>query len=360
MNTDLSRYHGKGYTGLANLGNTCFMNACIQVLNHTYELNDYLLVKRVQYRHPELPDTALLREWVDLQTMMWSKNGAISPNKFFHHVQELAHIKQRDLFTGWAQNDMPEFLLFFLDCLHNSLARGIKMRITGVKKTNLDTVAVDCYQMLQTVYEKEYSEIMELFYAIYVSEIRSMDGKVSHTHKPEMFFVLDLPMPCVVPCVVPCDGVEDIPLTLYDCFDVFTHAEPLTGDNAWFNERTGLKEDVIKRITFWNLPKVLVITIKRFHPMDHRKRPELVQFPLEGLDLSKYVSGYHPQKYVYDLFGVCNHLGGVMGGHYTAFVKNSAQEWIHFNDTSHQMVESPEDVVTPMAYCLFYRIRPHR
>jgi ubiquitin C-terminal hydrolase len=36
------KYSGKGLTGLANLGNTCYINSCVQVLSHTYELNDFL------------------------------------------------------------------------------------------------------------------------------------------------------------------------------------------------------------------------------------------------------------------------------------------------------------------------------
>jgi ubiquitin C-terminal hydrolase len=81
----------------------------------------------------------------------------------------------------------------------------------------------------------------------------------------------------------------------------------------------------------------------------------LIDFPLDNLDLTKYVTGYSANQYIYELYGVCNHTGGTQGGHYTAFVKNSKKEWIHFNDTNIEMVKNPEMVITPMAYCLFYR-----
>ena len=351
MSLDLSRYHGQGYTGLANLGNTCFMNSCLQVLNHVYELNEHLLVKKVHKRinkdSVENPEVYLTNEWVELQELMWSNNGAISPNKFVHHLQHLAKIKNKDIFTGWAQNDMPEFLLFFLDSIHNTISRGIKMKITGKKQNTTDSTALECYKMLQTVYKKEYSEIMEIFYAIYVSEISSLDGKKIYSSKSEMYFILDLPIPSHETVCEP---------TIYDCFELFTRSEILEGDNAFFDENLKETVPVIKRITFWNLPKILVITFKRFTNFGNNKRQDLVTFPLENLDLSKYVCGYNPNKYKYNLMGICNHMGGVMGGHYTAFVKNSQNEWIHFNDMTHQRVDDPTKMITPMAYCLFYRL----
>jgi len=44
-----------------------------------------------------------------------------------------------------------------------------------------------------------------------------------------------------------------------------------------------------------------------------------------------------------------------MGGHYTSFVKNAKEEWIHFNDTNVANVPDKKMLITPMAYCLFYR-----
>jgi ubiquitin C-terminal hydrolase len=111
---------------------------------------------------------------------------------------------------------------------------------------------------------------------------------------------------------------------------------------------------VNKEIQFWNLPNVLIISLKRFSN-GIEKLNHLVDFPLENLDLSKYVIGYKNKSFVYDLFGICNHCGTIMGGHYTSFVRNADNLWLHYNDSSVEKIENVTSIISPMAYCLFYR-----
>ena len=43
-----------------------------------------------------------------------------------------------------------------------------------------------------------------------------------------------------------------------------------------------------------------------------------------------------------------------MGGHYTAFVKNTNGKWYHYNDMMVTEINEKK-VISAKAYCLFYR-----
>jgi ubiquitin carboxyl-terminal hydrolase 2/21 len=348
MKISKQQYSENGYTGLKNLGNTCFLNSCMQALVHTYEIHELLNKQAINDRlNAGLKplDARIFKEWKELTETMWSGNGAVQPVKFVSAVQQVAHKKGVDIFTGWAQNDVTEFLRFIVNCFHTSIARGVKVNITGNPATSTDKLAVKCYEMLNTTFSKEYSEIQDLFYGIIVSDISNVKTGISQSLKPEQYFILDLPIPA-----------KDGTINLYDCIDEFTKKELLNGDNQWYNETTRTKEDVHKQIRFWNFPKILVVMLKRFDARG-RKTNNLVDFPLTGLDLSKYVEDYFPNKYVYDLYGICNHMGSTEGGHYTAFVKNMMGKWSYCNDESVSIMSNLTQMITPMAYCLFYRMK---
>ena len=336
-------YKNKGLTGLANLGNTCFINSCMQVLSHTYELNDFLNNESYKKKLKNKHESVLLIEWDNLRTLMWSENCTVSPGKFVKTIQKIAQLKNADLFTGFAQNDLPEFLLFIIDCFHTSLSREVNMSINGLASNETDKMAVQCFEMIKKMYAKEYSEIWNLFYGIHVSQIISLETGEVLSASPEPYFMINLSIP-----------ENNKTPTLQDCFDLYVNGETLEGENAWYNDASQLKQNVQKKIIYWSMPAILVIDIKRFNHRN-QKNQQLISFPLDNFDLSNYVIGYKKDSYIYDLYGICNHSGGVHGGHYTAFVKNANDKWYHFNDTNVTEITNLDDLITPKAYCLFYR-----
>ena len=192
---NIESYKDKGLSGLANLGNTCFINSCIQVLSHTYELNYFLEESNYKNKLKKKYDSALIIEWDNLRQIMWNQNCVVSPGKFLKTIQKVAHLKNMEMFTGYSQNDLPEFLLFLIDCFHSSLSREIKMTISGNPKNETDKIAIQCFEMIKNMYSKEYSEIWNLFYAVHVSEITNYKTGDKIKINPEPYFMIDLPIP---------------------------------------------------------------------------------------------------------------------------------------------------------------------
>lgn len=357
------QYKDKGLSGLANMGNTCFVNSCMQVLSHTYVLNEVLDKKETPN---DTVERRFLNEWNKLRTLMWSKNCVIGPGAWVRAVQLIARVKDRDIFTGFAQNDANEYLLFVLDMFHEALKREVKMSVTGVSENSKDEMAKKCYSMIKNMYSKEYSEIIKIFSGIHVSHIisRENNGKKENEKEnddddsgvlsmtPEPFMVLELPIKKLGEENKNAATNSNIEIDIYDCLDSFIADEILDDDNKWFNEKTGKKESVKKNIKFWNFPDILIISLKRFNN-NGRKIQKLVNFPIENLDLRKYVTGYKKSEHLYSLYGVVNHTGGTSGGHYYSFVKNANGKWYNFNDTNVAEMKI-FDVISPKAYLLFY------
>jgi ubiquitin C-terminal hydrolase len=339
---DFNKYNNKGLSGLNNLGNTCFLNATMQVISHTYELNNFLNLETYKKRLNNKYDSVLLIEWDELRKNLWKENCSVSPVKFIKAVQKIAEIKDKDLFTGYDQNDLPEFLIFVIDCFHNALSREVNMNIQGTPENDRDKMALLCFEKIKQMYSKDYSEIWNIFYGIQISQLTSIETNKSMSMIPEPFFIINLPIP----------QNNKMP-SLLDCFDLYVEGEILDGENCVFNETTNKKEAAQKNLIFWSLPTVLVIDIKRFNS-SNKKNQILVDFPLTNLNLSKYVIGYNKEAFIYDLYGVCNHSGSVLGGHYTSFVKNANGKWYHYNDSSVLEIQENQ-IISSKAYCFFYR-----
>nr|CAD7444246.1 unnamed protein product [Timema bartmani] len=148
-------------------------------------------------------------------------------------------------------------------------------------------------------------------------------------------------------------------LRLSDCMELYTTCEKLGADDAWFCPVCKKHQQATKKFDLWSLPDILIIHLKRFsyNRYKREKIDRVVEFPITGLDMSDYVIGKDDKSTIYDLIGVCNHYGGMGGGHYTAYAQNKLdRKWYCFDD-SHVSAVSPDTIVSNAAYVLFYMRR---
>ncbi|XP_019428321.1 PREDICTED: ubiquitin carboxyl-terminal hydrolase 9-like isoform X2 [Lupinus angustifolius] len=148
-------------------------------------------------------------------------------------------------------------------------------------------------------------------------------------------------------------------ISLFSCLEAFLTEEPLGPDDMWYCPRCKEHRQATKKLDLWKLPEVLVFHLKRFSYSRYLKNKldTYVNFPIHNLDLTKYVKTEDGQSYVYDLYAISNHYGGLGGGHYTAYAKLvDDNKWYHFDD-GHVSPVTEADIKSSAAYVLFYQRR---
>ena len=98
---------------------------------------------------------------------------------------------------------------------------------------------------------------------------------------------------------------QDLPITLDECLQLFTEAEMMDEKESWYCPKCKEFRAAIKKLDIWKVPKVLVIQLKRFHFRGRFvKISKLVDFPMNNLDLSKFVLSPEDVPEPFNLFAV--------------------------------------------------------
>ena len=144
--------------------------------------------------------------------------------------------------------------------------------------------------------------------------------------------------------------------TLLSCLKKSCDTERLDENNKWYCNQCKTQVRALKTYEMFRVPEYLVLHLLRFKSKNfqNEKNNTLVEFPVEGLDLSEVIISSEKPP-LYDLYAVSNHFGGLGGGHYTAYVKESGA-WYEMDDSRVSRV-ADEQVVTASAYILFYKQR---
>ena len=169
---NLSDELNKGRAGLFNIGNTCFMNSGLQCLSNCYELTKYFLLD--YYENDINLDNKLGSGgkiaiiYRKLLEDLWKGDqNSINPSYFKSIFAQFVR-----KFSGYAQQDSNEFLIYLLDKIHedlNSISNKPYIEIEEKEKEESDEEASKRWWEKHLM--RENSIIVDLFHGQFKSTI---------------------------------------------------------------------------------------------------------------------------------------------------------------------------------------------
>lgn len=306
--------------GLQNIGNSCYLNSVIQCLLHCSPIRDYFINGRfkseINSRSKTKGKCAEATSSL-FQDLLAGKTS--SPRSVKSAVNSFS-----GLFRGTSQEDAQEFLRWYLEALHEDV-----QKVTS--KPRITKEAESAREAWSQYTSRENSQIVDLCVGQLKSSLTcSHCGYVSNVWDP--FWDLSVPLP---------SGARKIE----DCLEEFRKEETLDGSEKPKCERCKERRRMKKKFDVEKAPRVLAIHLKRFGDSLGYSRSKITR------NIS-FEQNFHLENRSYELRAVCNHSGGVGGGHYIAYGKTDAG-WFEYND-SHVSKISESQLVSSNAYLLFY------
>jgi ubiquitin carboxyl-terminal hydrolase 2 len=331
-----------GRSGLANLGNTCYINTSIQCLSHCNRFLQQLLTSRDDEAVESCPYFKLINEFRDLLKDMWIHKHSLIPKRFVRFLKD----SMNESLNVYEQNDLPEFVMLFIDRLCNCIGKNVPSAQleeidAAISKTRNSVQLLTLHMQKNWLMSnrRDLSWLKDTFYGQQVMQI--LCENCEHiTHNYEVFFMLSLSLP----------EKRTAPCTLSELLDDHMKTEHLP---EWTCERCKHNGKCAKTYRFWNMPEVMIITIKRFTPALKKLNTEVtIDEDLDLSDLSIYDNDGS-----YKLRSIACHMGSIHGGHYYALCHHPDGAWYHIDDVSvSKLKESPTDtkMFARDFYVLFY------
>jgi ubiquitin C-terminal hydrolase len=326
-------------TGFQNLGNTCYINTCLQNLIHNKKfINKFLSVFKEQSNSTPISNSFYYLLTQISENNTYEKNDSINPLIFVDTFKKL-----HKNFEGFQEHDTQEFCRYLLQDLNNELNQvqypssyKKEMAKNKTKKESFDLYVKDCLS-------KENSIITDLFIGYFSFEYKCECGFREYSFSQ----FLDLPIQM------------DANVQGFDLYQMLRNNFYKTsyvdmGETCSFCRRTSKKNEIMK---IAKLPNILIISLQRINPKTGMKNNANVKF-YEGLDLKEIIDPetQRADYTKYDLFAISNHIGSINTGHYYSNIK-IGQNWYCFEDSKVYKIGPQIEMNTQEVYTLFYKMK---
>lgn len=342
------------FTGLVNLGSTCYMNSLLQVFFHEPLIKDYMLLSNFDSLcNSEKDFNAPIFQFQSLILEMEHTNmKTISTSALVNTLRDPSGLEKVDVMM---QHDAVEFMNIFFDTIEDDVK---KLRNEFFKGKNFEILTpINIFQ--------------ETYQGYLVNILSPKHSKVNkYKLQPEKFFTLSL-------------SIQDCS-TLEDSLDKFFNGEEIHDykwtDDKLLNEENGavtpslspfsstvensVNTSILTVPRIGTAPQSLLIHLQRFEwDLDTSLKLKIhssLAFPL-SISLYKYslqmylasnpyikispeirsfYSEIDEEDFFYELSGVVVHLGNSDSGHYISFLRTSnvndktgEYQWYEFNDS---------------------------
>ncbi|KAK6621333.1 hypothetical protein RUM43_011639 [Polyplax serrata] len=303
------------YKGLINQGNTCFMNAVLQVLYMTTQFRKELLQKEVDPSERAATDLQQLFAF-----MQESSRSVLAPNGVMDSTLP-------PLFRRGHQQDSSEYLL---DTLHENENKVLKRRKQSTSPSKSFEKKRegngDFDEGATSVPTSENTVVERLFGGMSLSTTICSSCKKSFP-KNDHFRDLHLSLPDNHKF---CD--------LQELIDESLQPEELFSENMYDCVSCGTKQNATRQHVIVEAPQHLILTLKLFRFDPDRKQRMKLHSKLKNaksIELPVYNSSQLQTRVVmYDLKGVVLHSGSSLdGGHYFSAAVDQSGQWFIFNDS---------------------------
>jgi ubiquitin C-terminal hydrolase len=328
--------------GLANLGNTCFLNVVLQAFKLSPPLANMCLLNKIVLREAS-QKKELLEAFQTLMIDFWKPTlppGAkptLAPKGFHMHFLKTIRDANEDWHQYGQQGDAAETIQYILNSLHDAMYESVHMQVSGKAISAEEKAYISALKAWHGFFGKEYSPIIEHYNGQTQTSVVCGNCKAVST-RYEPWLMLKVPLP----------GAEQPPhratdgATLDDCLklgfaDEFI--EDYQCDICKVQGKAALQHRISK------LPNVIILTFKRF-TNSMNKVNGLVAWDKQAFDFRPWMafSGDPFNKIytkpLYETTALIEHQGSFRGGHYRMYSKQPSPSdpskvvWNEYDDNS--------------------------
>ncbi|KPA80959.1 putative ubiquitin hydrolase putativecysteine peptidase Clan CA family C19 [Leptomonas pyrrhocoris] len=326
--------------GIVNLGNTCYMNSMLQVLNST-PLGQYFLtddyVSQLVTRNGKLTRLINAFSFVIRELNRTDCDFSVSTSPF-----KLALGEYYEGFQNSRQQDANEFLRVVLDGVHGALNVNESNKVAFPEIDNTQGTDDELARRYWAQYYQTNSSVIVDYCAF---QERSMIVCPSCNRQSRSFNVslsIEIPIPH-----------NSSRVSLEDCLAAYCGEEVLDNSSLYLCPSCKQKVNAKKQLLFYSAPPVLFVTLKRFRSYGDFSTASKVNtdvFFNKVLNMAPFMcSSFSKTKY--HLVGIVNHQGNMHGGHYTADAIGPDGVWCNFSD---ERVTRSGEADNQLGYILCY------